>query len=314
MRSVTITVTSRCPLRCRHCAAGCLEPAERKEWTISRAELETIIKNIDRKAYQLVIFSGGEPALEPDLLEFGINACREAGIPPAILTTPIWAATPGRAEKFLDRLKGLRYLFLSYDYFHLEFLEYRQYENAVRAAARRRILVCAQMCYTREQEKQELLDSLTPLKRFISMTNTIKVVLKGSAANQEDIAARQMVIRGVEDLEKVPRTCRTGQLNVNMDMDNYTVGACGWAAMIKGYPFYFSAKADTLGAAFRELESNPVFQAVRKKGFIGSLSRRGKEMLVDTIKGRPLICECDLCMMAQEEKRMDIWNECVNGG
>ena len=167
------------------------------------------------------------------------------------------------------------------------------------------------ICYTTKQELKELKDSLKPFKKWINFITPMKVVLKGDALKEQKVADQQKYIESVEDLEKVTRSCLAGHLFLSKDMDNFAVAACGWGPETKAYPLYFVANPESLAAAFRELEKNPVFQAIRKNGFIDSLSPHGKELVVAATKGKPCMTECDLCMLAQAQQRTDIWDQCT---
>ena len=66
-------VTRRCPLRCRHCRAGAADvPYERE---LSTAECRTVIDSLAAgKPAPMIIWTGGEPMLRPDILELVAHA------------------------------------------------------------------------------------------------------------------------------------------------------------------------------------------------------------------------------------------------
>ena len=137
MRFLTVLINERCPLKCRHCSIGFSETNKGSGHRVAPEDLVQIIRDVDPKVYDVVLFAGGEPALDPALVRLGIDTCKDAGLGAAMVTAPIWASTQASAKRFLDKVEGLSQLMLSYDYYHLEFLKYSHYENAAREAAAR---------------------------------------------------------------------------------------------------------------------------------------------------------------------------------
>jgi MoaA/NifB/PqqE/SkfB family radical SAM enzyme len=115
MRLVTILINERCPLRCKHCSLGFSESYRGTGYRIQSDDLTHMIESIDPKIYRMVLFAGGEPSLDPDLVKIGIDVCNRVGLNGAMVTAPIWAGSEAAATRFLDKLDGLAYLILSYD-------------------------------------------------------------------------------------------------------------------------------------------------------------------------------------------------------
>ena len=57
-------VTRRCPLNCRHCRAAAANIAYENE--LSTAECLRVIDSLD---HTMIIWTGGEPMLRPDIIE-----------------------------------------------------------------------------------------------------------------------------------------------------------------------------------------------------------------------------------------------------
>ncbi len=305
MRVVTILINERCPLRCRHCSVGFSESYSGSGYKMDSDSLVSTIEAIDPRVYGMVVFGGGEPSLEPQLLRIGIDACQQAGLHSGIVTAPIWASTPATAVKFLDKVQGLTNLILSYDYYHLDFLKFSHYENAVLEAVRRGILINVNMTYGDESEIQPLLDSLAPLRSSILHVSTTRAVPIGNAAQKGNVNVQFVTITQVEDLERVPRTCLIGHAYVD---GQRRVHGCCYSSIGESSPFSSLAGVPAK-VAFPQMEANPAFQAVLKRGFIDSLSQHGKELLFEQVRGLQFAVECDLCVAAMSKRCKPVWDD-----
>ena len=66
MNIVSWNVTNACNMYCAHCYrdAGC-----KAEDELSTADAKKLLTEIKRAGFQIMIFSGGEPLMRPDILE-----------------------------------------------------------------------------------------------------------------------------------------------------------------------------------------------------------------------------------------------------
>jgi hypothetical protein len=130
-RTLSVMPTFRCTAACRHC--GTLSNPKQTE----RLSLEQIVGAIDQAAaagYELVVFTGGEPTLEDDLLLAGIRRAAGHGISVRLVTNGWWAETRKVAREVLRRYQvaGLAELNLSTGDQHSRFVPV---ENVISAAA-----------------------------------------------------------------------------------------------------------------------------------------------------------------------------------
>jgi MoaA/NifB/PqqE/SkfB family radical SAM enzyme len=155
VRTVTINVNERCPLRCRHCSIGFSQAYLGSNRKLRPDEVRRLISAIDTKVYDMLLLAGGEPSLDVPVLRVAIDACKAAGLLSAIVTAPIWAAKESAAEKFLTRIAGVDLLILSYDRYHLEFLDVAHYDVAVRTAVRRGTRVHLHITHSADENPRE---------------------------------------------------------------------------------------------------------------------------------------------------------------
>lgn len=310
MRSVTVNVNRRCPLKCKHCSLGFSDAYRGEDLEIDPLTLTKIIEGVDAGVYRLMLLAGGEPSLSPDLVRTGIAASDKGGLLSAIVTAPIWARTEGAAERFLDKVNGLHLVILSYDTYHLEFLSLDDYRNATIAAVKRGIGVIFQICYARDSERDILIDSLGGLTVLARQINPARTVLVGNAQNLQ-LAAKGVRLRATADLTKIPRSCVLGNAFVD---DNLDLHGCCWAALAQRSPFSIATDGDltALRQAFEQLEEDRLFQVVRRSGLINSLSTQGRQAVTARFSGRRFSCECDLCLALMSEDEPALWRECVD--
>lgn len=303
VRSVTIGINNRCPLRCRHCSVGFSNEQPGDKSTISAESLISAISAIDTNVYSRICFAGGEPSLDIALLNTGIEAARKAGLQTAVITAPIWARTSAASERFLDQIPGLDLLILSYDLYHLEFLDLSAYEHAVRASSSRGVTTDLHITYTHDDELRGLLWKIKSFRHLCSVS-TMTAVPVGNAAKPGNILMPLTTIRDIHDLARVPRGCILG----NALIQGGSVHGCCWSATAPESPFTVHGDVDELPQSLSRLEAGFAFKAVRARGFLDALLPSGQQALVDLVQGRSFSNECHLCITAMREGSDEIWS------
>ncbi|PKM98535.1 MAG: hypothetical protein CVU79_02600 [Elusimicrobia bacterium HGW-Elusimicrobia-3] len=96
--SVTVELTRRCPLSCRHCylpeTAGRARPGRE----LSTAQWEQILRQLARAGGLYLVFTGGEPLLRPDLAEL-CRFAKSLSFDVRVFSTGL-GLTPARAREF----------------------------------------------------------------------------------------------------------------------------------------------------------------------------------------------------------------------
>lgn len=308
MRTVSININERCPLRCRHCSLGFSETNHggATKWTAQ--DLTSVIGHVDPALYDMILLAGGEPSLDPDLIRVGVDAARRAGLLSSIVSAPIWAARPSAAERFLAKVEGLDFLILSYDHYHLEFLTHDHYLHAAAEALRRGIRVVFQIAYTDDGERQVLEETLAGLKAAGCFVHAMRTVMVGNAV--QSARPRQAVdVREADDLDRIPRGCVLGNAFVDR---KFAVHGCCWSTAAPASPFSIRTGGQTdVPAAFAVLEGKAVFQAIRTSGFIDALSDRGRREVAALVRGERFASECDLCLRCMRDETAHVWSDAV---
>lgn len=305
VRSVTIKLNNRCPLRCRHCSVGFSETYKGDGYKISAENLARTIAAIDPAVYDMALLAGGEPSLDPPLIRVAIDAARHAGLLCAIVTAPVWAATAATADRFLSRVDGIDVLILSYDEYHLEFIDVAQYRRAIEAAAKTRVTIVVHIVYTEEMTRDRLrahLEDLAPLVHF----HESRTVAFGNAADPKNVPMKYVAVHETSDLARIPRGCVLGNSLID---EQGSVHGCCWSRSVPESPFSAALDEAGMGAAMARLEERPAFQSVRAHGFLDGLTEHGREALVERFRGQEFANECDICLKAMVGAPAEIWGQ-----
>lgn len=171
-QTLVLQPTLGCNVLCRHCLVSG-EPRRGRVMTI--AEGKRLIDEYRSLPLACFVgFTGGEVFLHHDLLvELGRYASERIGCKFAVSTNASWASTEQAATRLLQPLvaAGLKYLMISIDDLHLEFVPERRIVTAVNAAFALGITVTAQTVLTKNGRTAEQLRSALglppPSDRFV---------------------------------------------------------------------------------------------------------------------------------------------------
>jgi MoaA/NifB/PqqE/SkfB family radical SAM enzyme len=138
-RAVYVTLTEKCPIRCRHCF---VESAPTRE---EQADVEHFTRWIAGVAaapgLEIVFFSGGEPFSHPLALRAGLRACRERGVYPIVCTSGFFGKSEQSTRRLLDSFPEITCLWISTDVFHEEFVPLEHLRRVVEIARERGVTV-----------------------------------------------------------------------------------------------------------------------------------------------------------------------------
>lgn len=272
-------------------------------------KLAEMIGGIDAVNYRMVLLAGGEPSLSPKLVRRAIEVCKERNILCAIVTSPVWAKSMETAHHFLQKVAGLNFIILSYDDYHLEFLTIEHYRYAMTSALSRGIRIIFQIAYTDDEQLSRLANSLGPMNVPGTQINSMRTVLVGNA-KRNNLHGNEVQIHDVDDIDKITRGCVLGNSFIDEQMNLH---GCCWSTVSNNSPFTKKKSGKALPMVFQDLEKDMVFQAVRKTGFIDSLSRKNREKIVAITKGSAFSCECDLCIKMMNEGDKTFWDDVAFG-
>lgn len=139
-KSLVFMMTYKCNFICDHCSVGCSpNNTEVLSWDIIK---QAIDQAYAIPSIRLVVFTGGESSLVPDILHQGLIHASGKGFRTRMVSNGWWAKTPEKADECVRKWVeyGLNELNISYDDFHAPYLERYGGEknviNAIQAASK----------------------------------------------------------------------------------------------------------------------------------------------------------------------------------
>lgn len=328
-KAAGILLNDRCPLRCAHCSIGYSDTNVGTGATVEEAELIELVDAFVDNGFDIIAFTGGEPTLVPRLLRIGLKAARERGVRSVVVSAPVWAKSLAAAEKFLKGLPHLDIVVLSYDRHHLGFLTIEHYTNAVTALHAVGANVTFNICYSHEKERAELHASLqhiypdlqqvpknlSGVSTQLNMSweqvrdlmraqmnkgprvNFERILPVGNGAALLEVFSEAVTLGSIEDFDRIERSCNVGS-NVAVDT-KFNLHACCWAPAISGSPLSFGRDtAAAFATSLDRMDRDERVCGLKEKGLIGSLTADDKEHLLASLRGKPIINECHLCLSA----------------
>lgn len=306
MRVLTITINERCPLACSHCSLGMSAGFRGHDRVINRETLCDVIKSVDAEVYDLILFAGGEPSLERELLQVGVANCQERGIDSAIVTAPIWAGNPRSAITFVRAVSQVSVLVLSFDTYHLDYLKLQHYRHAIDSARVHGVQCTLHIVYANDAEYNTVQEYYQQLGRDVHL-NFARTIDVGNAVAMDELERVPLRKDAIDAIKMLPRTCQVGNALIDTQL---SVHACCWAASIESSPLSWRADQDRQ-AELRQLEADPTFRRMLNTGFIDALSDEAVADLSRRLENRAFASECDLCIAAMNPCLRDWWSQHV---
>ncbi|RSM78147.1 radical SAM protein [Kibdelosporangium aridum] len=112
---VLVTLTERCPLRCAHCSSS----SDMRGRQLDGAALLRLVGTFTRECRpDVLMLTGGEPMLRPDLVADTAQAARAAGTRTAALSGAFFARDNGIPAPIMRAFRALDHVSFSLDAFH----------------------------------------------------------------------------------------------------------------------------------------------------------------------------------------------------
>ena len=150
---VGVLLTENCNAHCKMC---CDNRGEVCGKTLSSDELDKILNNIKEcKQIKAIGVTGGEPMLYPHLIEQIMLFDFEREVKISIKTNGFWGKDKSETEEIIKKYsEKLSYISLSYDEFHMPFIDIQCLKNIIMIAKNYNIPTDVVGCF--------LKDTLTP--------------------------------------------------------------------------------------------------------------------------------------------------------
>jgi hypothetical protein len=182
--------------------------------------------------------------------------------------------------------------------------------NAVKEARAAGVTVFLNVCYSNSEERAALMAGIDSVTSLIERIHYQPVLPFGNAAtNSATIGLETRQINHPADLAALPRSCVAGTALLNRDGRLY---ACCWAAKVENSPLKY-LHVPLLGFRLSSLlmEQDSAFQAMRRAGFIDSLTPEATAKVVALVRGESFVNECDVCVRLMREAEGATWRSLV---
>lgn len=172
MRNLSINITSKCNAECKHCCFSC-SPYSNVE--LSKEEVWNAVNyGIRNEEIKEIAITGGEPLLYENLVCDIIKKISDSGKIVTCITNGFWGKNKLVAKEKLKKLSdlGLKFLTISCDEFHNEYIDIECINNILEASLELPIRVSINMTVTKSKNGNELLFKLKdnllgiPVTRF----------------------------------------------------------------------------------------------------------------------------------------------------
>ncbi len=314
--TLTFLYSYKCNFSCKHCSV----PADSGELLPINILLKAIDDAYEIPSIHVIVFTGGEPTLFPNHLKTGIKYAADRGFVVRLVTNAWWAESYEKAKEFLDELRslGLKELNISYDDFHLEWLNKyggeRNVINAVKAAVDLGLTVLIGITkipdskitskYVRNLLKSEGLENVMFIEDFIAPFGRAKTL------------RRKMI--GLENILNV-RTevgCRDIGTSIAICPDGKIVACCGHIFSSKALEMFTigNIKDNSLATAITRMQRNVLYWWIALRGpqeILRNLNYKGE--IYHKCEACSLIWTYKEKLRRLAQKKEDIFHALVNG-
>lgn len=109
-----LTLTQRCPMSCAHCSSSATMGGAQPPV----AGLRRFVGSFDRRRPDIMLMTGGEPMLRPELVAELAESARRAGTRSAVLTGAFFARDGRLPQRILRAVRAVDHVSVSIDAFH----------------------------------------------------------------------------------------------------------------------------------------------------------------------------------------------------
>jgi|GEM_PF-1596227 len=295
-------ITYKCNIKCRHC---CADNGDIQVPDPLHTDLLRWLNCLPRERVEMVCFGGGEPFLKyHDLIEY-CKILKEKSISAATLTNGFWGKNKEHAVNMLQKIDGLKSIFISVDQFHQESISDEVIENSIDAVLKTgKYLLLKSTHISSEDKKNQQRKYAKYFPRVMTVSSRLMTAGAAGALSVEKFTLKN-------NPEQFGKDCTIGDLFVNHTGGVYL--CCPTANQGKDSlnPFYLG-NIDEDGW-------DTIFQNAGKNRILSSVLKRGPIFLVDLFKETPyydellnveFYSECDMCYhLFKDEDKVSILNK-----
>jgi hypothetical protein len=290
---LVLTLGYRCNMRCRSCFVG--EKLKDRETVLGYRDGVQIIESAAKLGtVGTVALVGGEPFLYYEtMLRLATYLWEHYRCPLNVSTNASWARTPEMTRKLLDPLidRGLAYLMVSLDEFHLEHGQMERARNCLGYCIERNLKPAVQIIRFKSAPSMDSYKDA--LKEYIDVSAIRWIENPCSAiGNATTLLERDQL----EWFDEIPEGgCNAGEI-LNIQPDAEIKPCCGAGLMVPRLSLG-NARMLPVDEAVRRAEADPILNSLiaeqGPRGLVAYLDRLGRMDLVE--KYAPFTDACHAC-------------------
>lgn len=285
MSSITVNISGKCNAKCRHCCFSC-SPTNKN--SLCEKEIWDIVNyGISKNDISEISISGGEPFLYEDFIYEIVKDIAKNDKISTCITNGFWATNYDKAYSKLKKFNeaGLKYLTVSFDDFHNEFISINNIRNILLASYQLNMKISINMAVTQSMDGIKLLNELKDYLLGVPVTRFS--VMPVGAGHKIECTEMYYHI----DLEK-PLRCSEPSFNMVVHHDGMVYPCCS-PAVFETILKIGSIREFTLDELRKKLYNNLLIYIIKKEGpgwFLKNLNTKGI-----TSYNKPYISTCHLC-------------------
>lgn len=285
--SLGLYLTYSCNLKCRHCSQ---DGAVKREARMDKLLLQSVLAQAGGSGIKEIALSGGEPFLEPHLVDLAAETCRQQGIDCWVVTNGWWAKSQAMCYDKLADLEGITGVSVSWDPWHEEFIHVDKIRWIVGACKQLGKVVEVGGCFIKDAEEN--------LKWMFDSIG--RSTCEGIEVHNQPVLWRGAVTKNFEKCD-LPRHelwrggCRAAKNPVVLPNGD-VFACCGGSQDIggKGFLYLGDVSDEPLSEIKRRASSNSMIKAIRHFG-PEVLLEGGMEADLKEVSSRAAYKQCDIC-------------------
>jgi pyruvate-formate lyase-activating enzyme len=296
---VLFCITDACSIGCEHC--GFLGSGRDRE--ASPEEIGDWVSQAATYGVPRVIFTGGEPFQRMQSLAAGVNAAVASDTSATAFTSAFWAKHEDNAQRVLDKVAGLSYLYISTDVYHQRVISLVTVRHAIVAALDRGIGVCLCTTYAHERDRVASVEQLSEFEGRVAWHFDHVIPTQFQQAN---FASQHMPAAPPGSTTLFSSSCylETPLVDPVGDVLACHIGKASAHASLRHLPYYLGSLRE---AGFTDImdaaSTRPDYQFLRTHGPRGVAELRDRNPSLSQSLGRTdFVNGCDLCFTTLRSK------------
>lgn len=295
MKSIVLNVSQKCNAQCKHCCFSC-SPNSKNGF--NEQELNNILNAIlSNKEIKVVSITGGEPLINKNRILDLIVKISDSGKEVTLITNGFWATSTRRTKKILQELvtSGLRYLTISFDDYHAEFIPVENIKRLLTEIANFPITVAINMVVDKKNTGLKILSELGESVFGVQIT----MVPASPVGNAKQINIDDLYLK---DFSKHNLDCPSSSWEIVIHHDGYVYPCCS-PSVFETDLRVGNIRTESLEEIDQSLFSNIALYILQKEGLEWFIKQFRLE---EEIASKKFVSTCEICRYIFTQRDLSI--------